>query len=338
MESGSHCPSTHKDRTYERAAMSTTTTGVRRLALTISIITTAAIALTSCAGSSYGTDAFPKTSAFVFERFNGGQFLDTFTWDKPEAGITLEAMAQLSAVGFDKAKQARAISFANAHTDLFDSIGLKANYIFAAHALGFADEPSVRSAAKDLVAGIGDSGSLGESNNFVYSWVVFALLAEDEKVLANQVALKLSELAEADGGYKYVQDDQQSANAADVTAFAVLALQASSGTGDSAAEASKASALSKALSWLVASEIDGDHWNSFGDVDVSGTAYATMALHSQEVDIKDELAWFKSRISSVDNGIYAPWTEPNGDVFSTAQSLLALNELSFIDVLQHIAN
>lgn len=318
--------------------MSTTTKGFRRYALVIPLITAISIVLASCSTSGYGTDPIPKTSKYVFDKFNGGQFLDTFTANKPEAGITLEAMTQLSALGYDKSKQEKAIAWAKANTNLFDSIGLKATYIFAAHSLGFADDPTVRTEAAAVVSGIGDSGSLGKSNNFVYSWVIFALLSENQKVLANQVALRLAQLSETDGGYKYVQGDLKSSDAADVTAFALLAMQASLGTGNSTDEATKSFAVSKAKTWLTSNETDSTHWSSYGDADVSGTSYAIMALTAMNVDVSSAQAWLKARINPVDGGVSAPWTDPSSDLFTSAQALLAMSKLSFIDVLHHSAN
>jgi hypothetical protein len=318
--------------------MSTSTKGLRRFALVIPLITAISLVLASCSTSSYGNDPIPKTSKYVFDKFNGGQFLDTFTANKPEAGITLEAMTQLSAIGYDKNKQEKAIAWAKANTNLFDSIGLKATYVFAAHSLGFADDPTVRTEASAVVSGVGDSGSLGNSNNFVYSWVIFALLSEDQKVLANQVAVRLAQLSETDGGYKYVQGDLKSSDAADVTAFALLAMQASLGTGNSTEEATKSFAVSKAKTWLTSNETDSTHWSSYGDADVSGTSYAIMALTAMNVDVSSAQAWLKARINPVDGGVSAPWTDPSSDLFTSAQALLALSKLSFIDVLQHKAN
>ncbi|MEI8231140.1 MAG: hypothetical protein WCG32_01020 [Actinomycetes bacterium] len=318
--------------------MSTTTTGMRRFALIVPIFTVLTLLLASCSGNSYGSDPIPQTTKFVFDKFNGGEFLDAFTPDKPEAGITLEAMAQLSALGFDKNKQGKAIAWAKSNTESFDSIGLKATYVFTAHSLGFADDETVRTAATEVVGGVGDSGSLPGSNNFVYSWVIFALLAEDKKELANQVALHLSALAETDGGFKFVQGDPKSADAADVTAFALMAMKASLGTGDNTAEATKEFAVSKAKTWLISNETDGNHWSSYGDPDVSGSAYAIMALTTMDVDVTAANEWLQSRISPTDGGVSAPWTEPAGDLFSSAQSLLPLSKLSFIDVLKHKVN
>jgi hypothetical protein len=315
--------------------MSTNKNGMRRFASFTAVVAVLALALSACSSSGYGSDLNPKTSKYVFDKFNNGQFLDTFTPGEPEEGITLEAMVQLSALGYDSAKQAKAIQWAAQNVDSFDSIGLKATYVFASHALGFAEDQSVRSAVDAIVAGIEDDGSLTGSNNYVYSWVIFALLSEGQKELANSVALKLSTLAEVSGGYKYIQGDQQNPTATDVTSFAIMSMKASLGTGSETEEAAKEFAISKAKTIVEGSIVDGTHWESYGDLDMSGTAYAIMALASLDQDVSDSVNWLKTRISPTEGGVIAPWSEPSSDLFSSAQSLLALSKVSFIDVLEN---
>jgi hypothetical protein len=241
-------------------------------------------------------------------------------------------MTALSALGYGADKQTKAVDWAKANTESFDSIGLKASYLFTSHALGFDSDQTVIAAAEEVKAGIAEDGSL-DGNNFVYSWVIFALLAEGERELANTVALKLTQLAEVSGGYKYTTGDTQSDSATDVTSFAIMAIQASLGSGTEAEEAAKSFAIDKSKAFVLGNIVDGNHWNSYGDVDISGTAYAIMALSGLETDVTDAQDWLKSRINETDGGVIAPWTDPNSDTFSTAQSLLALSNLNFVDVL-----
>ena len=318
--------------------MSTNNKEMRRFALVISVITAISLALSACSGSSYTTDAQPKTSKFLFEKFNKGQYLDAFEADKPEIGITLEAMTQLSAFGYDKDKQAKAISWAKANTALLTSPGLKATYIFTAHALGFADDPTVSTQLDELKAAIDSEGGFGDGGNFAFGWVVLALMAGDEKELGNRVAVKLSSLSEATGGYRYTQGEAESAETADVTGFALLAIQATLGTGSSEDEAAKVFAIGKAKSWLLSNLVAGDHWVSFGDIDISGTAYGIMALTAVNENVDAELLALEKYLNPVDGGIIAPWTTPDSDTFSTGQSLLALSKLNFLDVLKHKVN
>ncbi len=317
--------------------MSRNTTGMRRFALVTVIISSIALAVSACSSETQFKDSHPGTSKFVFEKFNNGEFLDTFTPNEPERGITLEAMAQLSALGYDKTKQEKAVAWVKANADSLDSIGLKAAYIFTAHALGFAEDETVKSAAEDLKAGIASDGTL-DGNNFVYSWVIFALLAEDEKTLANTVAIKLTTLAEVNGAYKYTQGDTQSDAATDVTSFAIMSLKASLGTGSESDETAKELSIEMSKTFVLETIVDENHWNAYGDVDISGTAYGIMAMNSLGIDSMNAHDWLKSRINSEDGGVIAPWTDPSSDTFSTAQSLLALSHLSFVDVLNRLVN
>ena len=337
MESGSSLPVEAQGSHLERVAMSRNTTGMRRFALVAAIISSIALAVSACSSETQFKDSHPATSKFVFDKFNNGEFLDTFTPNDPEEGITLEAMAQLSALGYDKTKQEKAVAWVKANAASFDSIGLKASYIFTAHALDFADDQTVRTAVEEVKAGVGSDGSL-DGNNFVYSWVIFALLAESETELANTVALKLTTLAEVSGGYKYTQGDTQTETATDVTSFAIMSLKASLGTGSESDEAAKENAIDKAKAFILGTMVDQNHWNAYGDVDISGTAYGIMAMNSLAIDSMKGHDWLKSRINSEDGGVIAPWTDPSSDTFSTAQSLLALSHLSFADVLNRAVN
>ncbi|NBS60658.1 MAG: hypothetical protein EBT26_01170, partial [Microbacteriaceae bacterium] len=95
--------------------MSRNTTGMRRFALVAAIISSIALAVSSCSSETQFKNSHPATSKFVFDKFNNGEFLDAFTPDDPEEGITLEAMAQLSALGYDKTKQEKAVAWVKAN-------------------------------------------------------------------------------------------------------------------------------------------------------------------------------------------------------------------------------
>lgn len=318
--------------------MSTNNKEMRRFALVIALVTAISLALTGCSTAGYGTDSSPKTSKYVLDKFDNGQFLAPFREGSPEIGISLEAMTHLSALGYDKKKQQAAIDWSINNTDRLTSPGLKATYIFTAHALGFASDPGVKPLLEELKKSISNEGVVKDTNNFSYSWVIFALLASDEKELANKVAMKLSTFSELNGGYKYQQGDPESMDTADVTGFSIMALKATEGLGTSEDEAAKTFAISKAKAWLKNAIVENNHWTSYNDLDVSGTAYAIMALTSLGEDVSDEVKWLNTRVNATDGGIIAPWTEPGSDVFSSAQALLALSKLSFIDVLKHKVN
>jgi len=322
----------------ERVAMSTNNKEMRRFALVITFISTIALALSGCSAGGYGSDAAPKTSKFVLSKFNNGEFLDPFTAGSPELGITLEAMTNLSALGYDKSKQQKAISWVMQNTDKLNSSGLIGTYVLTAHALGFSDDSSVADLTTKLKAAISSDGTIKDSNNFAVSWVIFALLASGETELANKVALKLSTLSEISGGYKYIQGDATSIEATDVTSFAIISMKATEGLGTSEEEAAKSFAISKAKTWLQDSIVESNHWLMGEDADVSGTAYAIMAFTALGEDASAETKWLSAQTNAKDGGITSPWSDGEGDVFSSAQSLLALSKLSLIDVLKHKVN
>jgi len=117
-----------------------------------------------------------------------------------------------------------------------------------------------------------------------------------------------------------------------------MSLKASLGTGSESDEAAKENAIDKAKAFILGTMVDQNHWNAYGDVDISGTAYGIMAMNSLGIDSMKGHDWLKSRINSEDGGVIAPWTDPSSDTFSTAQSLLALSHLSFADVLNRAVN
>ena len=88
--------------------MSTT----KRMRAVISVITAALITFTlsACAGG-YGSNSNPKTSDYLYGQFTKDGYLDPYETGVGDVGITLESMIQLSAVGYDKTKFTKSISW-----------------------------------------------------------------------------------------------------------------------------------------------------------------------------------------------------------------------------------
>jgi hypothetical protein len=294
------------------------------------------VSLSACSNTSYGTDLQPKTSAFLAKSFKLGEYLSPYKTPGADVGATMEAMIQLSGVGYDSEKQAKAIKWLTSNTDLINTPGLRGEYVFAAQALGFESEPSVAKALTDLKAAIDEKGEIADTNNFSYSWVILGLAAAGEEKLANLAAVNLVNKAESTGGYKYSTGSPGVFITADVTGFSILGLKATEGFGNSQDETGKAFAISRAKNWLKDFTIQNNHWMGYGNLDVSGTAYAIMALSSIGVDTKEYVLWLQGRINRKDGGVIAPWSDPDSDQFSTLQSILPLSNLSFIDILNHI--
>ena len=312
--------------------MSTT----KKMRAVISVITAALItfSLTACAGG-YGSNSIPKTTDYLYGQFTKDGYLDPYETGVGDVGITLESMIQLSAVGYDKTKFTKSISWLTKNEKLIKTPGLQAEFVFAAHALDFSDEKVVAQKLTQLKNSISADGSVKDTNNFSYCWVILGLMAAGEKNLANTVALHLSTQYESTGGYKYIYGDTKSEEAADVTGFVVQAIKSTVGTGGEYDEATKMLVAGRAKVWLNKNKQDGDHWNAFGAYDISGTAYAAMAYRTLEQDSSPYADFLKSKINNKSNGVIASWTEPDADVFSTSQAILALNNLNFIDILKN---
>jgi len=329
--------SSHLDRKLERIAMSTLNKTFRK-ALALAIASTLLIGLGACSSQGYGKDLNPKTSSFLFEKFKQGEYIAPYDPPRADVGATMEAMVQLSGVGYDRQKQSKAIDWLTSNTNLVNSPGLRGEYLFTAFALGFESDSTVSPILTSLKEDIDENGEIKDTNNFSYCWVILGLAASGEEKLANTVAMNLFGKSENNGGYKYTTGDISGPATADVTGFAVMGLKATEGFGSSEDEAAKTFALGRAKSWLATYAKTKNHWFGYGDVDVSGTAYGTMALKALGEPNDEYIKWLKGRINPADSGVTAPWTEPDSDTFSTLQSILPLSDLNFLDILNQLKN
>ena len=321
----------------ERVAMSTNTKEVRRFALVISAITAISLAISGCSSEpAQVIDQQPKTSQFVLDSFQDGQFLTPFEAGKPEIGLTLEALTNLSMLGYTKEQLKPAIDWVTSNTSLLTSTGLKATYVLTAHAVGFAEHPTVPSVLFDVKAAVEEDGVVKDTNNFAYSWVVLALIASEDTELANKVALQLAKNMESSGGYKYTKGDTQSSEAADVTAFALMAIQAAYDFGSAEEETAKQAATEKSFTWLKANLIEGTHYVAYEALDLAGTSYGAMALITSGFDTTKPVEWLTAQINETDFGIPSAYSEGASDVFTSVQALLPLSSLTFMEVMNKI--
>lgn len=317
--------------------MSSSTKQVRSFALVISALAAISLALTGCSTQPVQViDQQPKTSQFVLDSFQDGEFLTPFEAGKAEMGLTLEALVNLSALGYTEEQLKPAINWVTSNTALLTSAGLKATYVFTAHAAGFGDHPTVPSVLFDLKAEIDSEGFVEDTNNFAYSWVILGLMASKNTDLANQVALQLTKNAESSGGYRYTKGDTQSTEAADVTAFAVMAIKSTEGFGSVDDKSAKQDANDKSLIWLQDNLVEGTHYVAYGANDLAGASYAAMALLASGIDATKSVDWLADQINATDFGIPSAYSEGASDVFTTVQALLPLSSLTLIDVLKGI--
>lgn len=314
--------------------MSTKTKEVRRFALFISAITAISLVLTGCSSpSSQFVDLQPKTSKFVADSFQDGQFLDPFEEGKPDMGLTLEAIANLSILGYSKADLQKSIDWTIANTTLLNSAALKAKFVFTAYVAGFSEDPSVVAQLQIMKSDVEPDGTVKDTNNFAYGYILLALIAGGQDELANKVALKLVNSAEISGGYKYTKGDTQSLESADVTSFALMAIQASLGLGTEEDETAKQFSIDKSKQWLTNNLVDGTHFVGYENVDMAGTSFGAMALSSTGEDITKIQAWLASYIDTANAGIPSPWSGENSDVFTTVQALLPLSGITVADLV-----
>jgi hypothetical protein len=317
--------------------MSIKTKEVRRFALFISAITAISMVLTGCsAPSDQVVNQQPKTSQFVMDSFQDGQFLDPFEEGKPDMGLTLEAIANLSVLGYSTSDLQKQIDWVKANTTLLSSAGLKANYVYTAYVAGFANDASVIAQLQIMKDSIAEDGTVKDTNNFAYSYVLLALIAGEQNELANKVALKLISNAEVNGGYKYTKGDTESFESADVTAFALMAIQASLGLSSAEDDTAKQFSIDKSREWLLNNLVTGDHFEAYENLDLGGTSYATMALIASGQDATKLVAWLAARIKKEDGGIPSPFSANASDVFTTVQALLPLSSVTLIDAMNKI--
>ena len=339
MESDKYLLSVYRTRIAhtERVAMSTKTKEVRRFALFISAITAISMVLTGCsAPSSQVVNQQPKTSQYVLDSFQDGQFLDPFEEGKPDIGSTLEAIANLSILGYSKSDLQKQIDWVKANTTLLSSAGLKANYVYTAYVAGFANDPSVVAQLQIMKDYIDADGVVKDTNNFAYSYVLLALIAGEQNELANKVAIQLIGNSELNGGYKYLKGDTDSYESADVTALALMSIQASLGLGSAESDTAKEFSISKSREWLINHLVNGDHFEAYENLDLGGTSYATMALIASGQDATKLVAWLAARINKEDGGIPSPYSGNASDVFTTVQALLPLSSVTLVDAMNKI--
>ncbi len=278
----------------------------------------------------------PKTSQFVMDSFQDGQFLDPFEEGKPDMGSTLEAIANLSLLGYGTSDLQKQIDWVKANTPLLSSAGLKANYVYTAYVAGFANDASVVAQLQIMKDYIAADGTVKDTNNFAYSYVLLALIAGEQNELANKVALKLISNAEVNGGYKYTKGDTESFESADVTAFALMSIQASLGLSSAEDDTAKQFSIDKSKEWLLNNLVTGDHFEAYENLDLGGTSYATMALIASGQDATKLVSWLAARIKKEDGGIPSPYSANASDVFTTVQALLPLSSVTLVDAMNKI--
>jgi len=284
--------------------------------LLIAITLVSSLALSGCAAKE---TIEPKTANFLAGKFvttANGTYLDGFTPGKPDVGFTLEAIAQLAqAPTIDLTKVEKwALSTIGQVVDDKGTLnfGLAAKWLYVSELVNYDNQTLRDSVTKKLATYWDAPVTGGSSSSFDLAWEVLALKAVGKPDEAKRAAAALSAIRRSDNGWGTDLSAATTSSSTDATAIALMAFLATDSTEPAAA----------AKSWLQAN-LKADHFEAWGDVDVNGTAYATMALHAAGEDVSKLQAWLKSRVTK-DGGLKTPWSNGKGDTFATAQGYLPL--------------
>lgn len=335
--------SSHPDRAYAKGSPMESKSGLRKIATTLASVISVALVLTLTACAP--TTKFGSTAEFIQGKFTA-EGVEGFTAGKVDYGFTLEAIAQLAGSG--QLDQVRATASA-ALTDevvvgtseakvgyLYDSAsgslktGLAGKYLFASKVSGIENSSLKASVLAATLAGIEADGTITGSgdNTFDYGWVTLGLVASGENATAEKVATKLTKFIRGDDGFGFDTSANTTASSADAAGMVLMAFAAVKDLGSAANQTARASVQAKVLAWLKQSEVSGNHFEAWGDVDVNSTAYAAMGLKAVGEDSSSISEWLTTQITK-DGGLETPWSKGAGDTFATIQSLLALDGRSY---------
>jgi hypothetical protein len=278
---------------------------------------------------------------YIASKFVDKKYVEGFTAGKPDYGFTIEAMLQLRAAGQTAKSFAPAVAYNLQSAVNLGNASSKTGFLyvsqkfqpgragmllFASKAYGLTKSALQTSVLTTLKSNIKSTGEITDAfgNSFTYGWVVLGLTAAGESKLASLVATKFASLARPDGGFGTDLTGDTMTSAADSTGMALMALAATNKLSSSTA--------SKAIAWLK-NAIATDHFEAWGDVDVNGTAYATMGLAAAKQKVTALQTWLASRVSTT-GGLTTPWSEGKGDIYATAQGYIALLGTSYLSLIK----
>ena len=347
-----HSPS-HSDRISERFRMFEAKSELRKIksnisrTLKVTIAIAIAFSITSNAVA-YAAPApaapkLPATVSFLSDAFDATDIQAPMT-----SGFAIEAFAQLAGANLTAKDLSVAVRTRLSRTNrvlgtssnagyLMNSAtykikpGLAGKYLFTTKLLKFGTTTLEDKVTSLLRAEVSSSGTIVASagNAQDVAWVVLGLQASKQPTLASKVARALIRMQHSDGGFNY--DPTMGVGGTDVTAIVIQALQAVK-MPDKTSTTNRNRAVSKAVAFLKANTVGGNHFEAYGDVDANGTAYAIMALTSAGVSAGPYVRWLKTKLNS-DGGLQAPWTAGGSDRYVTAQAYLPLIGKSYVSLL-----
>lgn len=293
--------------------------------LLIAIALVTSLALSGCAPKETVEPATANFLAGKFVTTDAGTYLEGFTPGKADPGFTLEAIAQLSeapSIDLSAAKKwALETSDAVLNEDGSYNLGLAAKWLFVSKLVEF-DNAKLRDEVTEKLTAYWTTSADPSvvANTFDAAWQALALKAVGKDVEAASAAESLFFSRRSDNGWGADTTSATTSSSTDATAIALMAFIATN--NQEAADVAKA--------WLQANMVT-DHYEAWGDFDVNGTAYATMALQAAGEDVTKLKAWLKSRVVE-DGGLETPWSGGKGDTFATAQAYLPLIGLNYVDL------
>jgi hypothetical protein len=314
-----------------------------------------ALSLVLTAGGSQpakAADAYPSTVSFLAKSLVEGKALAGLAVGTSEFSLTLEAMMQLKAGGRGLVRQLPAVRhmlsnrtqpFGTASSGyLFNkdekkslNVGLAGKFLFTSEVL---DVPNnsirfqlFRRLALLINTKTGEiSGATGGSVD--YAWVAMGLNSYQEFTLANRVAQFMLKLQNADGGFGEADTLVSTPFA---TGLALQAINYRQTFGSAKEDELRAASEKQAVAFLLASDIEENHWTVSGVASVSSTAYAAMGLKAYGIR-KKTLArytnWLKAQLAPK-GGLRTSVSNGEGDKFATAQSYVPLIGNSYLDLL-----
>ena len=323
-----------------------THTFVKRLLGAVLVVLLGLSGLGTTGTAARATDNSPATLAFIDKAFVNNEIA---LYGSPEYGVTLEAMLARKAGGYRLTQQLpavkriladRAMVSYNKTGYLFTKeatfrAGRAGLFLFTSVALGVPNRPLQLNVFNDLKSAIGKDGSIAltNGNSVEYAWVVLGLRAFGQEALANKVLSFAESKQNLDGGFA----GWSPTSSIDGTGLMLQAQAALRTFGGSKVTALRKASISKAVAFLRAKLVDGDHWVSDnGDgtssVDVNATAYATMGLIAVGTSASKQSGWLKSQLAA-DGGLKSAWSGSVGDVFATVQGYAPMIGKSYLQLI-----
>ncbi|MEY4559798.1 MAG: hypothetical protein RLZ82_813 [Actinomycetota bacterium] len=299
--------------------------------------------------SATAAETYPTTVSFLAKSFVAGKAIEGATPGSYEYGFTLDAMMQLKAGGRSLVQQLPAVNFMlatrsqpmgtassgylfNQDAEKSINVGRAGKFLFTSQVINVPNNSIRYDIFKKLAARI--NSQTGEisgvaSGSIDYAWVALGLNSYQEFTLANKVVQKMLTLQNADGGFGEVDP---LVSTPDATGLALQAINLRQDFGTDAQDKKRAAAEKKAVAYLLATDVDGNHWDAYGEASINSTAYAAMGLKAAGKKISVYSTWLKSKLAPK-GGFTTSWSNGLGDKFATAQAYAPLVGKSYLDLL-----